>query len=215
MTLKKIILHAGLPETGTSALQELLADNRTSLAQNGFWYPHVSNPIPHPNHRYLIEELRNSPELSKTQAALDDAAKRDCHTVIFSIEGLSGHVTKIREDAAARLNTLSKGAKIEIVVVLREPDRWLVSMYRQDYVFLRALVSAEIDDRHAELARYKLPAYWKLLGNVVAAQRILGRVHYQPNPPLKVDEKSFADACERMVKRARKALFRKFAWAKR
>lgn len=37
----KIILHIGMPKTGTSSIQRFCRDNRAGLAAQGFWYPHT------------------------------------------------------------------------------------------------------------------------------------------------------------------------------
>ena len=136
MSLERVILHAGLPKTGTSAIQDVLHQNAKALNAVGAFYPpspdHATNP--HPNQRFLIQELRNGPDLPVTKAAFSAAHERGARQIIFSIEGVTGHISKIRPDAALAFAALCGEAALEVIVVERDAQRWLASMYRQSLV---------------------------------------------------------------------------------
>lgn len=151
--IERIILHAGLPKTGTSALQERLAANRAALAAHGIAYPEAFAGAnqPHPNHRFLTQELRRDPSLPRTRAALAAAEAAGLHRVIFSIEDLTGHATQIRPEAAAAFREAAGQARLEILVVTREPQAWLASMYRQSIMNPR-LERADISPLEATYA---------------------------------------------------------------
>ncbi len=84
-----------------------------------------------PYHRFLISELRTAPTLPRTAAILAEATERNIGQVIFSIEGLTGHIAAIRKDSAEAFNNLTQDWDVEIIVVVRDEAKWALSLYRQ------------------------------------------------------------------------------------
>src|SRR5829696_1011748 len=105
----QVIVHAGLPKTGSSALQQYLASHREQLRERGIVYPDFGN---HENHWRVVAAFHNNPENSRdvkrrmqkenVQAALEET-KRELHdclaaagpseTVIISHEGFGNRNT--------------------------------------------------------------------------------------------------------------------------
>ena len=131
MSRRRLILHAGLAKTGTSALQKLLYKTRSSLLATGTWYPDLVNSPQKPHHRFLITELRTDPSLPQTASVLAKAEDQDISQVILSIEELTSHISAIREDCAVAFNQLTQDWDVEIIVVTRDHAKWRPSLYRQ------------------------------------------------------------------------------------
>jgi hypothetical protein len=105
----QVIIHAGLPKTGSSAVQQHLASHRDQLRERGIVYPDFGN---HENHWRVVAAFHNTPESfhhvkrrmqgEDVQAAMDET-KRELHeclaaagpdeTVILSHEGFGNRNT--------------------------------------------------------------------------------------------------------------------------
>jgi len=121
----RLLLHAGLPKTGTKALQAWLFEHQQELAATGISYaPQLVDPAK--KHAFLVRELRTGP-LDRTRIALADAAP----TVVLSNEGLSNHVDDFRPELLAEFRALSQARSITVLAVTRERDTWLRSYYNQ------------------------------------------------------------------------------------
>src|SRR5690606_33106823 len=56
---KKVILHIGLPKTGSTALQQALYQNREELLRQGVLYPAQVHRAGDPKHNFVLDLLRN------------------------------------------------------------------------------------------------------------------------------------------------------------
>jgi hypothetical protein len=87
MSRKNILyIHAGMPKTGTSAIQRMLANNRKQLAELGYIYPGT-----HANHWPLVVGLKDKERMLTNgfvQKTLAEIREWD-GDAILSCEGFS------------------------------------------------------------------------------------------------------------------------------
>ena len=125
--MKSIIVHAGLPKTGTSAVQAFLSANTERLARAGIFYPQHSvdkNGISAGNAGSLMERAGHlfvaSPrEIAATLGAFEESG---CHTLLLSSEAFLPELPGI-----AKL--LPEHARF--VLYVRDPLAFLESDYNQ------------------------------------------------------------------------------------
>ncbi|MDN5936209.1 MAG: hypothetical protein L0H75_08540, partial [Nitrosospira sp.] len=111
---RRLLLHVGLPKTGTSALQRWLHENPARLEAAGICYPGA----PYLNgdkHQFLVSELRHGGQ------SLERLLSSTTHdTVLLSSEGLSNHFHDFSEQGLQRFRHLTANFRVEIVLVTRE-----------------------------------------------------------------------------------------------
>ncbi len=132
---EKIILHCGLPKTGTTAMQNWCAENREKLLEFGVDYPAVEirediGPITNdrtPKHGILIGALRSG-NMDKVKALISGA---EAPVLLLSTEGLSNHFYKFPEENLAKLRECFAGIPVELFLVYRDKPKWLKSLWNQ------------------------------------------------------------------------------------
>lgn len=144
----RVILHIGMPKSGTSALQNTLRANRDLLLKHGILYP-AGGDLPK-NHNILIAALaeenqlprifrqvyQNEPgkrfdDVRKVVATIADRARKSkVHTVILSGEML---FTTLSDENGSQLRSmlLSIGSRISVVAYIRHPAKHYLSMAQQ------------------------------------------------------------------------------------
>ena len=131
---RRLILHAGTPKTGTTALQWYLDSQRTALAGDGVWYPPSSHRQGRePKHQRLVSVLMgaNTAALAEyIQEALHDMPE-STHTVILTTEGIYNHWRDYPPQAKGLLRHLADLFDFEMCVWFREPVSFATSLYAQ------------------------------------------------------------------------------------
>lgn len=128
-TSRHLILHAGLPKTGTSALQYALWRNRGALACRGVLYP--DNVVRYKHQPFLNALLGGVP----FEPPWRIAGEYTRHNVLISCEGLSNHFDDIPDAGRAFLREL--GAEFDhrtIYLATRDPHAWTLSYYKQSLI---------------------------------------------------------------------------------
>ncbi|CAN5382965.1 hypothetical protein BH10PSE7_BH10PSE7_23180 [soil metagenome] len=119
--MQKLVIHAGIHRTGTTALQTLLFANRQELAHRGFSYPFQKK-----NHQELAWQLHRGDLTGEAFADMLAASQKSAEDIILlSAEDLSIH---------KRLNWLAAvKARFDVTAYfyLRRQDHWLNSWYNQ------------------------------------------------------------------------------------
>jgi hypothetical protein len=127
-----VVLHVGLPKTGTTYLQRLLADNRDRLRGAGVLYPFLRPGA-------MFEgavEIRGSAAkfgldpaaISGTWAALCERARGFDGTTVLSHEVLAGATTEQVDAALAPL----AGLEVHVVVTARDLGRQATAHWQEE-----------------------------------------------------------------------------------
>ena len=173
---RRLILHLGLPKTGTSTVQEFFRRNRDKLSAAGIIFPRVDvaaadisdwkTPAGHParlgGHQPLAVELRSvqrgadgrGGHLPLWSAVFQQIQQSDAHTVVISSEALGGKVESLDFGGLKE-----RFAEFDVtgIVYLRSQESWVISYYGQK-VRGEARTSTPISDfrlyRKSERLRY-------------------------------------------------------------
>lgn len=144
----RVILHIGMPKCGTTALQHTLRANRRLLLKKGVIYP-AGGELP-ANHNILIAPFVPAAKLprifrqvyeGKPEQRLEDvrqvirsvaaqAREMDANTVILSGEMLFKALNR-KNAEQLRSMLLSIGDRITVVVYVRHPAKFYLSMAQQ------------------------------------------------------------------------------------
>ena len=143
----KVVLHMGIPKTGSTSLQKGLGKMRRRLLEEGFYYPEAPKIDVNPDYHHIMLAFFENPKALKHRqikqfGSLDGAlviAKRflrdakkhaekaACHTIILSSELL--FPVGERKDPYKLLGQLGElSTDIQPVVYIREP----ASLYRPE-----------------------------------------------------------------------------------
>lgn len=129
--MKKLLLHTGLPKTGTTTIQQYLSDNREALHKQGLLYP--SQEI---NHHKMIEEFNTSDrkyllDSSFTHDIFRQIKTTTCSAILLSSEDISHktafYIAKIRE----LVLVWELDIEIQLIILIRYQPHWLESAYGQ------------------------------------------------------------------------------------
>lgn len=113
-----ILIHAGIHRTGTTSLQEFLADNRAPLMARGISYPGDTR-----NHQSLAWSLKRGAGREEIRSLIE--SQDGAETVVLSAEDFCIH-TDLRW-----LEEISQIYQTQVVFYLRRQDHWLMSWYNQ------------------------------------------------------------------------------------
>ena len=125
--VKSIVIHAGLPKTGTSAVQAFFITHTEKLARAGIFYPEHrvdKNGISAGNAGALLERsgplfVASAREIART---LEDFEASGCHTLLLSSEAFLPELPEIAELLPPRAR---------FVLYVRDPLAFLESDYNQ------------------------------------------------------------------------------------
>lgn len=132
MPRHRLILHIGLPKTGTSAIQAYLARNRAALRLMGVRYPKALLPGHEgaggcPKHRAVVQAITGGDALAAQMRAAVAARARLSRTTVLSAEELSAPDPAI----ATAVAPLAEEFDCRVVIFLRRQDEWALSVFRQ------------------------------------------------------------------------------------
>lgn len=134
--MRRGIVHIGMPRTGSTSLQVVLAHARSELARSGVLYPEVAPRSfvgPCPNHQPFGETLdgrRPKRERAECLHSLSRAlAETDADTVILSYEDFAQQQRRFGVPEILRAALAQHGFAMEIAVVVKAPSEHLNSVY--------------------------------------------------------------------------------------
>jgi hypothetical protein len=182
---RRVILHIGLPKTGTTYLQTLFAANRSALAEQGIYYPGEPGE---PSQHMAARDLRGQPtrgakdirQVGQWDALCKAVRSTPLPTALISAESLSALT---RRQAARAVNGFPDH-DVQVVVTCRDVGRVLVSAWQQgirsghtstwrEYVV--AVQDPTERGRHPARGfwmRFDLPAILNIWGTAQPADRI-------------------------------------------
>ena len=202
-----MVLHVGLPKTGTTYLQALLAGHRQPLREAGVLYPFVK-----PQAMFLgAIEVRGSREkfglaeadVSGTWAALCERAKTYDGVSVISHEILGGAEP---DEIAAALAPLD-GLRVDVVVTARDLGRQATAHWQEEVKLgaVGSFADFEREQYRADVPRGRpRPHFWHAQDHAAALARWAAavpaeRVHLVTAPPPGAPAETlwarFADAC--------------------
>ena len=130
----RLLLHAGTPKTGSTALQRALSGSSDLLAQQGVCYPDNTASLADPKHSWLPSGLATQDEQALEDGlceAVDQALARDAPTVFLSSEGLYRQWGAYAPWAHTWVAGLTQRVPVELWLLLREPVGFFASAYQQ------------------------------------------------------------------------------------
>ncbi len=137
----RIVLHTGLPKTGSSSLQHVLERNRIALIDQGTHYPVIGTNREFgirrertPGHATLIQSLLENPgqaiqELADELRQIRDLTGRRVETVLLSAENIVSQRFWNNGQDFGKIVRAFAGVPVEVVCVLRHPLNWASSLY--------------------------------------------------------------------------------------
>ena len=143
--LERVVLHIGLPKTGTKTLQGAMDLNRDLLRQHGFLYP-VLPGVRHAGLALYAATEKASPDLraragvavhDRLVAFVDEFPSRlaaalagpGVHSVILSSEHCSSALSTVEEIARLHRVLSPLAREIRVIVYLRRQDHVAISFY--------------------------------------------------------------------------------------
>lgn len=157
---KRLIVHMGVHRTGTTAIQETLKKNRSSLLEQGVLYPRLFGEDAHIALPGRLKKRRLSAKMLREE--IKKADTDETHTVILSAEDFCTlkRFTFLRE--------LQKEFDVEVVLYLRRQTEWLESWYNQHikWPWDRRFSSISVEKFLKKSWRFYWMDYYKLLRRI-------------------------------------------------
>lgn len=181
MILADVIVHIGMPKTGTTSLQRFCTLNAPVLQANGLHYP---KPVSHSNYQHksvamyagfkfrLFRSRQEQKELATEIGLLRDSIQNSEGTTLISSEWLYGVNPK-------NLTKIFPPGRTQIIIYLRDQVNYLTSYYQE--VVTLFPVTQRVDDfvkteRNLNFARI-VNRWAKVFGEDNLTVRIYGQNH--------------------------------------
>ena len=125
---KILLLHVGLPKTGSTSLQKWCHDNRDLLRTGGVEYPAPDPLEPARKHQFVVSEMMQGAfkRFEDTICNADQSKK-----LLLSTEGLTNHLYDFPDESLARFRAILDGWQVMAFMVVRDAEPWLKSYYKQ------------------------------------------------------------------------------------
>ncbi len=124
---RRLLLHVGLPKTGTSALQRWCHANSGRFLEQGIRYPTPNADTEMPKHQFIVSDLMAG-DLSRTARAVAEGSE-EC--TVLSTEGLTNHLYDFRPIGLEKIRDLFETFHLTAFLVHRKPEDWLRSYHKQ------------------------------------------------------------------------------------
>lgn len=124
---RRLLLHVGLPKTGTSALQRWCYANSGQFLEQGIRYPTPSADTEMPKHQFMVSDLMAG-DLSRTARAVAEGSE-EC--TVLTTEGLTNHLYDFRPIGQEKIRDLFEAFHLTVFLVRRKPEDWLRSYHKQ------------------------------------------------------------------------------------
>lgn len=163
----RLILHAGLHKTGTTAIQSFAGCNRDELRRRGIWYPthepvrdirqDSHNRLAHSLARTGKSGLLSDQEIHSLARHWRENVRNE--VVLLSAEAASRHLLgnpetswfDRRVEYLRQVSNALSDFDVEVVVVLRRQDQYLHSTYLEHIMKMNREASLSFDDFRSHL----------------------------------------------------------------
>ena len=134
---RRAIIHIGMPRTGSTSFQHMLAHSRDTLRDAGIVYPDLTprsaSAAPHISHQHFGETLdgrRPRREQAELLGSLSDTlAHTDCDVVVVSYEDFFQQQARFRVPKLLKTFFAQHGFTAEALVVVKPQSEMLNSIY--------------------------------------------------------------------------------------
>lgn len=125
----QLIVHCGLPKTGTSSLQAYFFSNADRYLLNGIFYPTRDANKRDFNHAWFSKGLRDASvgQLYETLVNIPEGTE----TIFLSDESLFVELPGLTDQAREMLSAVIEGFDIRLLIFEREKAAWMRSFYLQ------------------------------------------------------------------------------------
>jgi hypothetical protein len=127
MSPRRLILHVGLPKTGSTALQSWCYKRRENLSQRGITYPESDNNLIAPKHQFMVSALMRN-DMAELRAHL---VRNETETLVLSTEGLTNHFYDFPSAALKAFREAVSLYNVFVFMVVRNKGAWTKSYYKQ------------------------------------------------------------------------------------
>lgn len=129
---RSILLHIGTHKTGSTSIQQFLARAAGQLLEDGILYPRAGRPerfAPHGHHllAWSIQQKRGLTSFEGWNDVVDEIRRTSCPQVCISSEVF----TTCSSDQIRQIQAFLEGADITVLLYLRDPLEYMVSLYKQ------------------------------------------------------------------------------------
>ncbi|WP_292532026.1 hypothetical protein [Methylocystis sp.] len=124
---RRLLLHVGLPKTGTSSLQRWCYANSDRFLEQSIRYPTPSADTAQPKHQFMVSDLMAG-DLSRTAQAVAEGSEE---STVLTTEGLTNHLYDFRPIGLEKIRGLFEAFHLTVFLVHRKPEDWLRSYHKQ------------------------------------------------------------------------------------
>jgi len=124
----RLIIHPGMPKTGTTAIQKFFFHNRAIFAKHRLIYPDDVLAKEEPSHWPFFKSIVDR-DFARWDNAFNQALQRSL-TLLFSSEAICSHLMDMR-DNNFDLQALSDRFDVRIGLVIRDNRAFTKSLYKQ------------------------------------------------------------------------------------
>lgn len=166
MTSKRLVLHAGFHKSGTTALQESLAEHRSRLKESGVLYPSIGTKTHHRAAWSLSGKVwgwKKRGGESVSTKVWDNLVKRVNNSPEQVVMLSSEFFSELEGDKIRKASHDLKGREVEILFTLRPLVKLLPSSYQQ---YLKYGMKIKYEDWLHEIFNNRektkvSPTFWK------------------------------------------------------
>lgn len=143
--MRRAVVHIGMPRTGSTTVQHILARLRPELARSGILYPDLTPTsaarMSHISHQHLGEALDGRRPRAERRELLqrlsEDLARVDADTVLLSYEDFCQQKQAPRIAETLRAAFAARGFAMEAVVAVKPQSEHLNSLYAHRMQLMR------------------------------------------------------------------------------
>lgn len=128
MKKPRLVIHPGMPKTGTTAIQNFFFHNRAIFAKHRLLYPDDVLMKEEPSHWAFFQSMANR-DFTRWNKAFNQALQQSL-TLLFSSEAICSHLMDMR-DNNFDLQALTDRFDVRIGLVIRDGPEFTKSLYKQ------------------------------------------------------------------------------------